>query len=497
MTDNKPNILLLFCDQFRWDCISALGNSELITPNLDRLSREGTSFTRAYSPSPVCVPARNSKFWGLYPCNTGVCDNDRTFKPFSENVMEILGEKGYYSHGIGKMHFAVDPTGLNGFSSRERQEEMASDTETDEYLKYLTDKGYNRVFDVHGQRSEMYYIPQISLLPQQDHPTNWVGDRSVAFLREYDRSEPFFLMSSFIHPHPPFSPPASWNKLYRLPEVSHPYVPDDFDDLLVYINHFQNRYKYRSNGLDRNLIRTIRAFYFSCVSFIDHQIGRIISELEAKGILDKTLIIFTSDHGEMLGDHNSFGKRCMLDPSARIPMIARYPARFRAGSRCDLPVSLVDILPTLASAAGIDTSGIQTDGIDLALTAADKTDREYVFSQFNDAGYGLYMAAGRYEKYIYSASDDKSLYFDRRIDELESKNLAGLPETASGALHMKQVLLDFLSANLPDAVENGDFKKYPKLSVPEDQDACLFYQDHTWCRDAEQEMPEGYKVRLF
>ncbi|NCU26348.1 hypothetical protein EOM86_06465 [Candidatus Nomurabacteria bacterium] len=181
MTDNKPNILLLFCDQFRWDCISALGNSELITPNLDRLSREGTSFTRAYSPSPVCVPARNSKFWGLYPCNTGVCDNDRTFKPFSENVMEILGEKGYYSHGIGKMHFAVDPTGLNGFSSRERQEEMASDTETDEYLKYLTDKGYNRVFDVHGQRSEMYYIPQISLLPQKDHPTNWVGDRSVKF----------------------------------------------------------------------------------------------------------------------------------------------------------------------------------------------------------------------------------------------------------------------------------------------------------------------------
>ena len=497
MMQERPNILLLFCDQFRWDCVSALGNRELITPNLDRLHREGTSFTRAYTPSPVCVPARNAKFWGMYPCRTGVSDNDRTFAPFSDNIMELLGKNGYYRHGIGKMHFAVDPDGLNGFSSRERQEELACGPDTDEYLRYLINKGYDRVFDVHGQRSEMYYIPQISQLPQQDHPTNWVGDRAVAFVRDYDRKEPFFLMTSFVHPHPPFSPPASWNKCYRLPEVSYPFVPEDYDELLVYINHFQNRYKYRSNGIDRNLIRTMRAFYFSCVSFVDYQIGRIVDELKRQGILDKTLIVFTSDHGEMLGDYNSFGKRCMLDPSARIPMIARLPSRFKPDTRCDIPVSLVDLLPTFLEAAGIRSDNILTDGVDLALTAKGESDREYVFSQFNDKGYGLYMVASRYEKYIYSASDGKSLYFDSRVDETESRNLEYLPERQDDALRMRKVLLDFLSANVPDAVEESDFKEYPSLQVPEDQDAFLFYQDQTWCREVEKQMPDGYPVKLY
>jgi len=204
----KPNILLIFSDQFRWDGIHEIDGRQIATPNFDRLCREGGVFTRAFSPSPVCVPARISKFMGQYPCHTKVFDNEDNFVPNQKNMMETLHENGYYCHGIGKMHFVPDANGLNGFDSRERQEEILGNTQTDEYLKHLQSNGYDKVFDVHGQRSEMYYVPQISLLPEKDHPTNWIGERSVDFIRNYNEEKPLFLMSSFVHPHPPFSPPT-------------------------------------------------------------------------------------------------------------------------------------------------------------------------------------------------------------------------------------------------------------------------------------------------
>ena len=133
--------------------------------------------------------------------------------------------------------------------------------------------GYSWVLEPHGMRGEMYYIPQISCLPQEHHPSQWVGDRSIDFIRENSDSErPWYLFSGFIHPHPPLAPPNPWQKLYRAPLMPLPNVPADWESLLTHINRRQNRFKYRDQGIDRNLVRSMKAHYYACVSFIDFQV---------------------------------------------------------------------------------------------------------------------------------------------------------------------------------------------------------------------------------
>src|SRR5690606_34395670 len=137
----------------------------------------------------------------------------------------------------------------------------------------------------------------------------------------------------------------------------------DDESLHTYANRHQNRYKYRDAGTDLNLLRAMKAYYYACISFVDYQIGRIVSALEESGRLEDTLILFASDHGEFLGDYGCFGKRSMLNSAARVPLIARYPERFGAGQRCDAPVSLVDILPTFLGGAGLPPTGLDLDGV--------------------------------------------------------------------------------------------------------------------------------------
>ena len=138
------------------------------------------------------------------------------------------------------------------------------------------------------------------------------------------------------------------------------------EDLWTYHNRHQNRYKYRDAGLDDNLLRVMRAYYWACVSYIDYNVGRILDALEAEGELDNTLVVWSSDHGEFLGDYNCFGKRSFLDAAARVPLLARLPGRFPAGVQVDTPASLVDLMPTFACAAEADTNAFDLDGLDLA-----------------------------------------------------------------------------------------------------------------------------------
>ena len=210
---------------------------------------------------------------------------------------------------------------------------------------FLDANGFEHVLMPNGERSEYYYIPQPSQVPDRLHNTTWTGDRTLDFLERRDNERPFFLWMSFFKPHPPFEAPVPWHRLYRLIEMEPPEVPPENDHLLCYWNHFQNRYKYRDQGNDMNLIRAMRAMYYSIISHLDYQIGRVLDRLESEGILDDTLVIFTSDHGEFLGDYNSYGKRSFLDPAARVPLLVRYPERFGANVQCDTPVSLVDHYP--------------------------------------------------------------------------------------------------------------------------------------------------------
>jgi arylsulfatase len=477
-----PNILLLFTDQQRFDTFRAAGNPVIRTPNLDRLAAEGTRFTSAYSPSPVCVPARCSLIFGQYPARTNCVDNRDPMPTDRTNLMQALADAGYRTHGIGKMHFTPDDQALRGFHSRERQEELPDRIEDDDYLTFLHAEGFGHVIDPLGQRGEMYYVPQPAQMPARLHPTQWVGDRAVEFIRGADPSQPWFLWASFIHPHPPFTPPAPWHKLYRAALMPLPHVPHQSEALHLSINRHQNRYKYRDHGFDWNLARCIKAYYYACISFIDFQVGRLMRALAERGQLDDTLVLFTSDHGEYLGDYQCFGKRGMHDAAARIPLVVRYPASFPCGARCDPPVSLVDVLPTLLTLSRSHASVPGLDGVDLSEVAAGRHAERTVFSQYQREGRGVYLALDRRWKCFYSAPDRREFLFDRLEDPTETRNRAGLVFCREPLDAMRSRLLDFLRAHRSSALDGDRWREFPPPSPTPDPDAHLLIQDPPWSK---------------
>ena len=398
---SKPkHVLMIFCDQMRYDAMGAMGNPYVQTPNLDALAADSVIFDRALTPSPVCVPARLSMLAGRYPARTGNNQNNKKFAYEGNGFYGMMTEGGFYSCCVGKMHNSRDLYGDMGFFERHTQEEMTNFD--DDYTKFIMNSPYRNVFDYNGHRSEMYYVPQISQLPAEYHPTQWIGDRSVEFLENCDADRPNFLFSSFIHPHPPFCPPAPWNKLYRNAGPD-PFCPENYKDLKPLLHASFDCETVL--GITPLAVKRLRNFYYACMSFVDYQIGIIIDTLKARGMYDDTMIIFTADHGDCMGDYANMGKRTMLDAAAHIPFMIKMPGE-KPCRRGDA-VSLVDIAPTVLSACGIDYANDEFDGIDVF---SEKHD--YIFSQYNDKTTGTYMIANEREKLVYNALEDKFYYFD-------------------------------------------------------------------------------------
>ena len=455
-----PNILLIFTDQQRFDTIHALGNDKIFTPNFDKLAERGVSFTNAYTNSPVCVAARQVMHTGLLPHHTGCFDNgDATGRT---SFMQVLSARGYQTHGVGKMHFTHSDR-LWGFDSRDESEECGA---VDDYKKFIDESGFSHVVEPLGFRSEMYYIPQVSQVSLETHNSYWVADRSIEYLKSTDRNKPFFLMSSFIKPHPPFETPVPWNKLYRMVDMDLAKCPEGNDDVTTYWNKFQNRYKYRDKGTDVNLYRTMKAAYYAAISFVDYNVGRILAYMDSQNLLDNTIILLTADHGEMLGDYDCYGKRSFLNSAAKIPMILNAPD-ISGGMICDELVSLVDVFATF-------TGNKDTDGASLIDVANGKVERDHVVGQYSEGNSALYMYATKDYKYIYSAADDKEFLFDAD----ETINYAGISPYTE--IYRKKLIDEYKRSAVPKALEgiDGDeFKKYPALKVPDDPDAMLLRQD--------------------
>ena len=476
---NRPNILLIFTDQQRYDTIAALGNAIIKTPALDRLVREGTTFTRCYTPSPVCVSARCATLTGLPPHKSGCVDN-MPMPQEQSSFMERLQTLGYQTHGVGKMHFTPDSRRLWGFESRDYSEELAG--ADDDFVNSLHNAGYGHVEDVHGVRSEYYYIPQPSQLPAHLHHTHWVADRSIDFLRRRDHSRPFFLWTSFIKPHPPFENPVPWNKLYRAAEMPPPFRPEGYEAALTFWNHAQNRYKYRDAGHDDLFLRTMRAAYYACISFIDYNLGRIFATLG--DALDDTLILFTADHGELLGDYGSVGKRSMLDAAARVPLLARWPSHFAAQARCDTPTSLLDLWPTILTAAGDVSPQVDPEGDDLQALATradgdqDDANERFVYSQLSTAKSGLYLVTDGRWKYTYSAADEREWLYDVARDPLETQDLAANPLFQHEVERLRSQLIGrFQRDGYREILDGDEWRRYGKLRLPDQPDYGLLFQD--------------------
>ncbi|MYD09220.1 MAG: sulfatase-like hydrolase/transferase [Chloroflexi bacterium] len=488
----QPNILFVMTDQQRSDTIAALGNRAIRTPTLDSLVEQGIAFTNCYTPAPVCVAARSAAITGLPPHINGCTSNNES--PLGKrSIMQVLQSQGYRTHGIGKMHFNPQVDALWGFDSRDISEEGArAPGIRNDFHRYLSEQGYDHVLEPQGIRSELYYIPQPSQLPARHHHTTWVADRAIEFLDRRDRERPFFLWASFIKPHPPFEAPAPWNKLYRAADMLPPRRPPGFEHLLTYWNHYQNRYKYRDKGYDEMLFRAIKAMYYACISFIDFNLGRIMAALGDD--IDNTLILFTADHGEMLGDYGSVGKRAMLNPSAKVPLILRPPGAPARGHLVDAPASLLDIFPTFAAAARADHPPPSAEGVDLLALAAGENRRDVVYSQYSEGAAGLYMIAERDFKYVYSAADRREWLFDLRIDPNETRNFAGNPRYATDLSRLRRRIIErYEKDGYERAVKSGAWREYEPPAYPDPAgDDGLLFQDPPHLPELLRALGRGY-----
>jgi len=470
------HILFIFCDQLRYDCIGALGNPFIQTPALDSLAKDAVCFDRCITPAPVCVPARLSMFSGQYSARTGNSNNNKKMSYNGEGFYSLLTKNGFKSCCVGKMHHVWDPYAPMGFSERHTQEEMSKNE--DDYTNFIKNGPYSYVFDYNGQRSEMYYVPQISQLPAEAHPTQWIGDNSVEFLdRCNPEDENIFLMSSFIHPHPPFCPPSPWNKLYRSYDVIPPHIPENYD-YNKYAPIMHTKFSTKSLDISNLDVLRLRNYYYGCVSFVDYQVGRIIKKLKEKGMYDDTLIVLSADHGEMLGDFGNMGKRCMLQPAAHIPLIMKVPGKSHE-IRHDV-CSLVDIAPTFLSFAGIPYDKNEYDGIDLF---SDKK-HDVVYSQYNCNSNGVYMVAGEKDKLVWSGKNKQYYYF---ADENE-ENFSSC-ESNPRVLYLKEKLDAYVASDC--GIETTGKAAGARESAP----FMVSFMDHNLRHEEEiARVPSEYKL---
>ena len=470
----RPNILVIVTDQQRADTIGALGNPIIKTPAIDSLCASGTAFVRGYTPAPICSPARISMVTGILPHHHRFTDHDwwhcepkeggPSAAPHDPAFMEICRDQGYQTLWAGKMHHsgrswlsdgieeAVDGDPNKQMNPRTRQ--LPGYREWVDQFGYLP---YNRPSMALG--SEYYMVPQITQAPEEHTQPHFLADQCIEFLQRRDPNRPFLINLHFPEPHPPITNPMPWGLLYRAPELDAPHRPDNYKDYQSRTNRYQMRYKMRDTAQeDDTVYRTIKGAYYGNISMIDYNIGRLLEALGDER--ENTLIIFTSDHGEMLGDYGCVGKRCMLEGSIRVPLIVSWPGHVPAGKRCTTPATLTDLFPTICDATGVPQSrSVETRSL-IELANEPDTDR-IVFSQFSSGWCGQYAATDGQWKYAWSAPDRKEWLF--RLDDSlrEGSNRIDDAEAAEPLARLRGALLkrhDPSNDPWSNAVENGAWK---------------------------------------
>ncbi len=411
----KPNILVLHTDQQRFDTIAALGASHLRTPNLDRLAARGTAFTRAYSANPVCMPARHDLITGVSARHHGYYHNQHA--PIANyglpTLPRLLGHAGYQTIAVGKMHY-YPPRMHHGFSHMYLMEELPGAREDDAYLQYLQSAGLGDVRCQHGVRPLFYHTPQISRVPEEHHGSSWVAHQTIDLLRR-DRDRPLFLFASWVGPHPPYYVPERYLNMYRL-------VTDPGPCPLPEGAGMQAPPSPENPSRDGVRLSRLRQAYWAAVTLIDAQIGRILDTLEETGQIDNTLILFLSDHGEMLGDRGAYQKHVPYEGSAHVPMIARGPG-FGEGARCDVPVTTWDVSATILREAGVsppaDHPMIGDNLVDVCQGDANRT-----IVYHHTTGASRYIAAvGQGHKFVHWYNGGQEELYDLAADPWEQNNL--------------------------------------------------------------------------
>lgn len=437
---DRPNLLFIMPDQLRADFLSCYGAGFVQTPHIDALAADGVRYNRAYSTQPVCVPARASLLTGMNAIRTGVLDNGLWLRPDYQACgirtwPELLREAGYFTAAIGKMHFY--PWDLrHGFQRRIVAEDKRWLHVRDDYYHLLAANGHRKY---HGNEHEGYYENRgaiINKLPWELSVDHFVGSETCRFLQEYDEDQPFALMVGFPGPHCPYDPNEEFLDRVdpaKIPSAI-PETPGDAPKLRQQ-NIAGNKRPW--NGVDYTEFtdahkQKIRTHYAASVAQIDDEIGQIIATLDARNLLDNTVIIFSSDHGDYLGDHNLIGKGTYYESSIHVPMIVRRPGQ--SASVYDGLVELTDVTATLLALAGVEAPQ-PLDARPLPQIGLETEPRPITFGVL--AG-GWMAYDGRWKLAKYSTGEQH--LFDRQTDPDELTNRIDDPAAACELRRLDEAL---------------------------------------------------------
>jgi arylsulfatase len=455
----RPNVLLLMVDQMRGDCLGADGNRVIRTPHFDRIAAEGARFRCAYSSTPTCTPARSALLTGLSPWNHGMLQMINMAERYPFEKPRAMHEAGYYTAVVGKNHYHLQRN-VHGYqmalldeSGRVESPDFRSD-----YRSWFSSLAPNLDPDATGLGWNDYRARPYAL-PEKLHPTTWIAQTAVNFLETYNRPEPFFLKVSFERPHSPYDPPERFWKMYEdapLPKAQ--------------VGKWAAHYAPRSDSsndiwhgdVGEAEVRNSRRGYYGSISFVDEQIGRVFESLEKRRLLEETLILLISDHGDMMGDHHLWRKSYAYESSARIPFVMRWPAGLLSCERgrvIDQTVELRDVLPTLLDAAQV-TEHPPLDGRSLLPLIAGKAPewRPYLDLEhgvcYSPRNHWNALTDGR-EKYIYHAYDGTEQFFDLSHDPAELNDLASATAASARVANWRGRMIEHLAPRGEAWVRNG------------------------------------------
>ncbi len=486
MTD-RPDIVVIVTDQQRYDTIRALGAGHMDTPNIDRLVEHGVSFSQCHVTSPSCVPCRASLFTGYYPHTNGVIANGQ---PWSRTWVSDLAAAGYHCVNIGKMH-TIPYDAKAGFHERFVVENKDRFLEGrwffDEWDKALAAHGLKKQQRVEYRKRPDYRDRLGAFtwdLPAHLQSDNFVGGMARWWLETKPVGDPLFMVIGFPGPHPPYDPTPDMAEKYMGRDIPLPEVTDAELAALhpvfqekrrhdVEVDHDSVAWKLNPT---RDELHRMRAYYAANVEMIDREVGAIVDVLEKRGRLDNTVLVFTSDHGDCLGDHGLIQKWAPYDVVTRVPLVVCAPGRFDGGRVVDEMVQFFDLGPTILEWAGVTPDPtFEARSINSALKGAAFAGREHVFCEqggdVNLTGTSfLTMVRSKTHKMVRFQGMERGQLFDLERDPDEREDLWGDPGYAQVRSELGDVLTNWhidsavatknarrriVSPGGPDSIQDG------------------------------------------
>lgn len=462
----RPNVLFMMADQFHAGCLSVLG-SQARTPNLDRLAADGVRFQRAYCNNPICTPSRISFMTGQYPHTHGIFGL-RAYELDDDNpdtLGAVFRRSGYQTALIGKSHMirTWDRAGFEHIRYCDLIDCDKNDPLDNDYFRYLVQHEIADAYDLtvmHRKDPAGSKRGMVSEIPAEHSVERWTADESLAFLRGRDRSRPFFLKMSFQRPHPPLTIPAGTELLYDPDRLQLPYSAKDL---------FEHRFAGKPETIrsllnrrggspyvpeDEGDLKLQLAYYFSLITIIDEQIGRVIDELHRSGDDRETIVVFTADHGDLAGEHGMLLKNSgIYEAVHRIPFILKYPGG-PAGAVSDQCIESVDLYPTLCDLCGIAAPACVEGRSVLPLVQARGQGKPFAVCEFEFPGYTELspkhtdrinaIRDDRYRLVYYGAEHSGELY-DYGRDPHELDNVYDHPDYRHIRLSLLERLFDHIN----------------------------------------------------